>query len=532
LFDVLIETDRLIDGTGAAARRGRVGIIGDSIATLQAPPHSPARTHLDAIGKVVAPGFVDIHTHSDVALLLSPTADSFIRQGVTTQVVGNCGLSVAPIGGENEKDFRSRAGPMRLNELPFRWNSFAEYVAILAKRNPATNVVPQVGQLPLRSYVIGWRDEPPSASESVLVSSLAEEVLDQGARGISFGLEYYPGSYSTTEELLVLGRVAAKRRVPISIHMRNEAGQLLDALREAILIAEESGCQVEVSHLKAGGSSNWGKVKDAVSLLKDAQQRGVNIAYDAYPYTAWVSTLLTCIPTRFISDGPAMFARLLRDPTARREVEFALIADEAGPAGINVDRNSEQITICWVASEDNRRFVGKTLRQIAEETGRAAAAALLTLLEEEEGHVGAIVAGMAEEDVAFLMGQPDCVIVSDGASMDPSAPSDGRALHPRFFGSFARFLAEYARKRGLAGLEEAVHRITQMPAERYHLDRRGALKRGNFADIVIFDAEAIQDRATYLDPAQFPDGVAAVLVNGHIAWQPGMERPQRAGRLL
>lgn len=532
MFDILIENGTLIDGTGASGRPDWLGVTGDTIVTLDAPPGSGARIRLDASGMVVAPGFIDLHTHSDIALLLSPTADSFIRQGVATQVVGNCGLSFAPIGGENEADFRKRFGAFNIENLPFRWNTLEEYRLILAQQQPATNVACQAGQLPLRTFVIGWVDGPPSGAEINRMCSLAEEVIDQGAVGISLGLEYYPGSHSSSEELLALGKVAAKKGVPVSIHMRNEANQLLEAVREAIWLAEQSGCQVEVSHLKAGGRLNWGKVQDAVSLLEEAQRRGGNIAYDAYPYTAWVSTLLTCIPPRFVSDGPPTFAARLRDQTARQEIELALIGDEAGPAGINVAQDSDSITICWLASEANKPFVGKTLSQIAQETDRSPTDALLTLLEQEEGHVGAIVAGMAEEDVAFLMGRHDCVIVSDGASIDPSAGSSGRALHPRFFGSFARFLAEYVRKQKVCSLEEAIHRITQMPAERYHLKGRGVLKPGYFADIVIFDPNTVQDRATYLDPARFPDGISAVIVNGQIAWQEGRERSARAGTVL
>lgn len=532
MLDVLIENGTLIDGTGAPARPGSLGIIGERIVTLEAPSDSRAKLRLDAAGCVVAPGFIDIHTHSDIALLLSPTADSFIRQGVTTQVAGNCGLSFAPIGGKNEADFRKRFGAFSIENLPFRWNTFTEYRAVLAQQEPATNVACQVGQLPLRTFVIGWVDGPPSSEEVSRICSLAEEVIDQGAVGISLGLEYYPGSHSSSEELLALGRVAAKKGIPISVHMRNEANELLEAIQEMIHLAEESGCQVEASHLKAGGRPNWGKVQDAVSLLEEAQGCGVNVAYDAYPYTAWVSTLLTCIPPRFVSDGPPTLAARLRDPTDRQEIELALIGDEAGPAGVNLAQDSDSITISWLGSEPNKRFIGKTISEVAAQTDRSPVDALLTLLEQEEGQVGAIVAGMSEEDVAFLMSRPDCVIVSDGASIDPSTPSSGRALHPRFFGSFARFLTEYVRKRRLCSLEEGIHRITQMPAERYHLDRRGLLKPGYFGDIAIFQPEAIQDRATYLDPAQFPQGIAAVLVNGKIAWQPGMEGPARFGGVL
>jgi N-acyl-D-aspartate/D-glutamate deacylase len=532
LFDILIENGSLIDGTGAPARPACLGITGDVIVTLEAEADSPARFHLNAAGKVVAPGFIDLHTHSDVALLLTPTADSFLRQGVTTQVVGNCGLSVAPIGGKNEKDFRPRAGPFRLDDLPFRWNTFEEYRSILTQQKPATNVACQVGQLPLRTFVIGWVDGPPSPTEISSICSLAEEVIEQGAVGISLGLEYYPGSHSNSEELVALGRVAEKKGVPISIHMRNEAHQLLEAVREAVSIAEESGCQVEVAHLKAGGRANWGNVQDAVALIRKAQERGVNIAYDAYPYTAWVSTLLTCIPPRFVSDGPATFAARLRDPIARQEIELALISDEAGPAGINLSQESDNITIAFLSSEANQSLVGRTLAQISREADRSPTDALLALLEQEEGHVGAVVFGMSEEDVSFLMAQPDCVIISDGASTGPPPPGATRAVHPRFFSSFTRFLVEYVLRQKLCRLEEAVHRITQLPAERYHLKRRGVLKPGYFADLVVFDAERLQDRATYLEPAQFPEGVNAVIVNGQMAWQPGMEEPARVGRVL
>jgi len=532
MFDLLIENGALVDGTGAPRRPGNLGIKGEAIVTLDAPAASPAKTRLDGAGKVVAPGFIDIHAHSDISLLLSPTADSFLRQGVTTQVVGNCGLSFAPIGGENEDDFRQRFRFFALDTLPFRWNTFAEYRNVLASQKPATNVACQVGQSPLRSFVIGWRDGPPSPPETARISSLAEEVIDQGAVGISLGLEYFPGSHSSFEELAALGKVAAKKGVPLSIHLRNEADLLLEALQEAVRIAEESACQVEVAHLKAGGRNNWGRVKDAVPLLEAAQARGVRIAFDAYPYTAWISPLLTCIPPRFISDGPPTFAARLRVPSARQEVAMALLDDEAGPAGINISQDADRVTIAWVTSEKNKGLIGRTLAQISQEMDRSPVDAILTMLEQEEGQVGAIVAGMSEDDVAFLMARPDCVIVSDSASIDPSTGTSDRAFHPRFFGSFVRFLAEYARKQGLDTLEHAIHRITQMPAQRYHLDRRGLLKPGCFADLVVFDPEAIQDCATYLNPAQFPTGISTVIVNGQIAWQPGMEKPAQHGRVL
>lgn len=482
-IDILIRGGSVYDGTGAPGRIADIAISGDRIAAIGEIDGAAART-IDASGLAVSPGFVDVHAHDDAACLATPM-DFKLMQGVTTDIVGNCGAGVAPAAA----GIRGMpGGDLIMGPLPeSNWTTFGEYMDVVEAARPGVNIGCFVPHGIIRFRHLGMDQRPPNAEELAAMQADVEEGMAAGALGLSTGLIYPPGRFAGTEEVIALARIAARHGGLYMSHIRNEAEAMLEAVDEAITIGREAGANVQVSHHKAAAPSVWGKTADSIRMIEEACASGTDVAFDVYPYTAG-STVLAA-------------ARAVRD---------------------DIDGNA--IVVASVAQ--HREYEGKSLTQIGELLGIADAREVLSRVLSEEPSAVAILHTMHEDDVRRVIAHPLCMIGSDGI------PSPVGKPHPRLYGTFPRVIDRYSRGAGLFPLEEAIRKMTSLPARRFQLAQRGELREGWFADLVIFDPEKIADTATYEEPRQYPAGIDYVLVNGVIAGDHGKQAEQHAGRLL
>jgi N-acyl-D-amino-acid deacylase len=528
-LDLIIEGGVVVDGTGAAARRADVGVAGDRIAAVGALEGAEAARRLPARGCAVAPGFIDIHNHSDLALLADGRAESMIRQGVTTQVTGNCGLTAAPVHDGIRQDLVRTLSGLEYGR-PWPWDSFGEFLDALRAAEKATHVAPLVGHGAIRAAAMGFEDRPASPAELATMRRLTAEAMEAGAFGLSSGLVYPPGIYCETDELIALSRVAAQRGRLYASHIRGEANPVVESVREALRIGEEAGVRVQISHHKAAGRENWGKVRTTYGLIQAAAQQA-DVSYDIYPYTAGSANLSQLLPPWAHAGGPQALLARLQD----REVRPRVVRDTlAGTSDWNnffvVDWRD--IRLAYVHQEANRWMQGLSVAGAAERLGREPVELALDLILEDGNRTTMVNFVMADADVEFLLPKPEALIGSDGWSISPGGPTAEGHPHPRSYGAFARVLARYVREKRLLTLEQAVHKMTGKPAAKLRLARRGELREGYAADIVVFDPAAIEDRATFEAPHQFACGVRWVLVDGQVTLDEGRLSSKLVGRVL
>ena len=524
-FDLVLKGGRLLDGTGGPAWPADLGLVGDTIAAVGTIAPEQSRQVVDVSGLHVSPGFVDIHSHSDGDILAYPGGESRILQGITTEVTGNCGHSAAPLAGVDAED---RRRSWREEEgVEADWSDVASYFTRLEETHISVNQILLLGQGTLRSNAIGLVDRPLTTDELKSVLHSVEEGLDQGAFGLSTGLEYTPGSYTPTEEIVEMARLVARRNGLYASHIRNEETALLEAVNEAIEIGRQTGVRVQVSHLKAAGQRNWAKQPAALHLIESARRSGIDVLADAYPYTAY-STGLTIFlePWAREGGGPAIAARL-RDLGERARIRKEVQARVRNDPG-----DFDLIVISRVRSRRNRHLVGKNLVEISKLWDLEPEDATLRLLEEEEGRVSFIGHGMSPENVEMVLRHSLVMIGSDGSSMAPREKAAEARPHPRSYGAYARVLAHYVRERRLFDLPTAVKKMTSMPANQIGLHDRGRLARGQKADLVVFDATTVEDRASFAKPHQYPAGIVHVLVNGEFVVEQGRHTGARPGRVL
>ncbi|MGW7687236.1 N-acyl-D-amino-acid deacylase family protein [Kribbella sp. NPDC054772] len=502
----------VVDGTGADPSPATVLVEDDRITALLPPGEVPSGAEIiDATGNIVAPGFVDLHSHADFSLDTSPAAESQLAQGVTTLVAGNCGWSPFPV---TDLD-TLRAGTAFLgSEHAWSWTDLAGFAATL---EPAVNLALQVGHCTLRIAAMGSAQRPPTPDELRLMQDLLRAAADQGAVGFSTGLIYAPGAYASPEEVAALVATAADCGLLYSTHIRNEVAGLLDALDEAIGAARAGGARLEVSHLKAVGQANHGLVHAALDRLDRAAD--VDLGWDAYPYTATSTTLTTRLPTWALAGGTLLDR--LADPVERSRIADALRADSL--------LSPDSVVIASLPPgryEDSR---GLSLADIARNDGVDAAEIVLRILESHEAAVSVVNHAMDEDDVTTVLEHPKTAIASDGWIMDATGPGHP---HPRNFGTFPRVLGHYARDRAVLTLPEAIRRMTALPASRLGFTDRGVISPGAIADLVVLDPDEIVDRSTYDDPWQLSVGVTHVLVAGQTAWADGVPTGRRPGRVI
>jgi len=510
----------VVNGTGAPWYRADVGIVAGRIEVVGNLKDILASRVVDATGCLVTPGFIDIHSHSDFTLLVDPRAESKVHQGVTTEVIGQCGIAGAPMDDESLEEIHDRwpgAFPGRT-----AWHSMGEFLHLLQERKTAVNVVPVVGHGNIRRVAMGESDRAPTVAEMDQMRQLLSEALQSGAFGMSTGLIYPPGVYAESAELEVLAEVLGLHGGIYFTHLRNERSELLEAMEEAITIGKAGDCAVHVSHLKAFEEANWGLIALAMDRMTQARRMGLAITGDQYPYTASATVLKSVLPA-WAHDGgaEAMLDRIV-DPFTRQEIRGEW-ADTI---------QWQDIIISTVRSNANTDVVGKSIAEIASERGTDPGDVVFDLLLAEAGDVNMVYYGMSEEDVQATMCHPLVMIGSDGAALSPRGPLGDGQPHPRSYGTFPRVLGRYSRDKGLMPMEQAVAKMTGWPAATLGLDDRGLLAPGFWADLVVFDPEAILDEATFESPHQFPSGIEWVLVNGEIALAEGRLMGSGAGKVL
>lgn len=522
-FDVLIRGAEIFDGGGGPSVAGDIGIVGEKIAAVSPKLSGDARRTIEAGGLAAAPGFVDIHSHSDYHLFLNPGAESAVMQGVTTEIGGNCGYAAAPIWGEWYED---RARSYReVYGLGHEWRGVADYFARLRGLGIAVNYGHLVGHNTVRGSVMGGADRGPTADELAAMVRAVRQGMADGALGLSTGLVYSPACFSGPEELAALCREAREAGGILATHMRSEGDGLLEAIAEVIGVAEEARIPLQISHLKTYGERNWGKLQQAFTLIEGARARGLDVACDRYPYTAANTGLQAALPKWAIEGNKREQTERLVDPTVRERIRKEI---GEGPNR----RDWSQVMISEVTLEKNRIYQGLRVDEAARRAEKDPLDFVLDLLHEEETRVDAIYFAMAEENLRAILRKPYVMIGSDSGCRAHYGPLSKSRPHPRTFGSFVRVLGHYARDERLFDLPTAIRKMTWDPCLRLGLRDRGSLAPGCFADVVLFDPGSVADTATYEAPIRYPRGVQTVLVNGRVTVEGGKHTGARGGQIV
>jgi N-acyl-D-amino-acid deacylase len=528
MHDLLIRGARILDGSGASAVFGDVAVEGGVIRELGQLGRPAAHQVIEAYGAVLAPGFIDLHTHSDFTLPRFPRAPAMTRQGVTTQVLGNCGFSPFPVSPVTGDLLRAACGFLDAG-LDWDWSFMDGYAARLAELPLACNVALLVGHGSVRVGVMGFDDRAPDATELGAMRDLVAMAMRQGAFGLSSGLIYAPGSSADTDELVELARVAAEAGGFYASHIRDEGAGLLDAMAEAIEIGRRSGAGVQLSHHKSMGRANWGRVRESLALLESAHA-GHDVLADQYPYTAGSTTLLALLPSWAVAGGEPAMRKLLADPLARRRLAGDLTRREHGelrPGERELDPAS--VVIADVPAGPLERYRARSLADAARDEGGGPAEVVLRLLDGAPAGIQIVWHGMNEADVRTVLAHPLVAVASDGWTLDPAI---GGVPHPRSYGTFVRVLGHYAVRERVLPLGAAVRKMTALPARRLGLADRGTVAIGKAADLVVFDPDRIIDRATYERPHAFCEGVSHVIVNGRLVIDEGQDTGEPAGKVL
>ena len=526
MTDLLLTGGLVVDGTGAAPRSADV-LVRDGLVAAIGPGAAASGevTVRDVSGLLVTPGFVDIHTHSDLTLLSAPQAPSKTAQGVTTEVVGNCGLGAAPLAeGSDVAAIRSAVSYLDLDPaVRWSWSDTAGYLAAVDAARCSLNVATLTGHLPLRAGTTGFADRPSTVAETDRMAGLLADSFAAGSLGLSTGLVYAPLCYADEAELLALGEVVAAHDRVFTWHVRNYDDDLLPSVAQALRVAERTGCRTQISHLAAVGRRNWGSVAKALDLVDDALSRGLAVGVNAYPYLHGNALLSQLLPAWAQDGGPSELRARLRDPRARQRIVQAW-----------ADRPTTwaDITVSWVPrNHETERWLGRTIAEIADTTGRDGDDVALDLLADLGTAVLMVAGGRSEDDLRTVLAHPASVVASDGLSLDPGGVTGAGTPHPRSYGCFPRFLARYAGHSG-PELARAVRKCTGAPADLIGLAGRGTLHEGGPADLVVLDLDTLADRATFTEPQLHPEGIDLVLVAGQPVIEAGRHTGARPGAVL
>ncbi|MEV7971730.1 D-aminoacylase [Cellulomonas sp. NPDC089187] len=516
--DIVLVGGTVIDGSGAPGRAADVAVRDGRIAAVAEPGALEAAERIDVTGLVVAPGFIDIHSHADFTLSLSPTAESQLAQGVTTLIGGNCGQSPFPVTDRN----RVPSGLAGSGDLELAWDDLDGFAAAVEASRPAINLGLQVGHNAIRSAILGDEDRAPSPDELDRMCAEVTAAARAGAFGFSTGLIYPPGLFAATDEVVTLVRTAAEAGLTYSTHVRNETDHVIAAVDEALDAATRAGARLQVSHLKSMGPGNVGKSRIALDHLHAARAEGLDVACDVYPYTASSTSLASRLPAWALDGGREDVARRLADPATQARI----VADLTARFGQDIDPAG--IVLAELGPGPFADRAGQSIVDIAHDIGRSPAEVVLLVLA-GHGDVAIVNHAIDADDLLHILRDPHCAIASDGWVMDLTGPG---VPHPRSFGTFARVLGHYVREIGALTLPEAVRKMTSLPAERLGLTDRGLVRAGLAADLTVFDPATIADRATYEQPRQAAVGVRAVLVNGVPVVRDGVATGARGGRVL
>jgi dihydroorotase/N-acyl-D-amino-acid deacylase len=528
-YDLIVRNGHIIDGTGSPWYSGDIALRDGRIAAIGQLAQAPAKRTIDAHGMVVAPGFIDMLGQSELTILVNPHLPSKIFQGITTEITGE-GDSAAPL---NDAIKRARRTAYEHYRIQPDWATFRQYFARLEKQGLGINLASYVGATEVRRMVIGEENRPPTASELERMKQVVREAMRDGAVGLSTSLQYAPAPYASTEELIALASESAKLGGIYATHMRAEGDAIAAALDEVIRIAREAHTPAEIWHLKAAGKSNWGRMAEIVSKIEQARQSGLDISANTYAYPAWFNDFSAFIPPWAHDGGDAKLIERLKDPAMRARIRKDMETPSTewdnewqevpGPEGI------------LVSVVQNPKLVplqGKTIAEIAKLWNKDPIDTIFDLLIEDNAFTSVAVFGMSEPDVALALAQPWVSICNDSQGTAPDGLLGREHPHPRAYGTFPRILRKYVREEGKLRLEDAIRKFSALPAQRMRLTDRGVLKKGMWADMVIFDPATIHDLATFENPNQLSEGMVFVLVNGVPVIENGKQTKALPGRVL
>jgi N-acyl-D-amino-acid deacylase len=528
-YDVLIQGGIVYDGAGGPGRRADVGLRGDTVVAVGDLSSARGNVIVDASGLAVTPGFINMLSWSTETLIADGRSQGEIRQGVTTEIFGE-GVSMGPVSDRIRERMLADQADIRF-DIP--WTSLAGYLAYLEARGVAPNVASFLGATTVREYVLGLEDRRPSAAQLDQMRALVAQAMEEGALGIGSSLIYAPASYSTTEELIELCKVAARYKGRYISHLRSEGDRLLQAVDELIRVSREAGLPAEIYHLKAAGQPNWPKMDAVIARVEEARRQGLEITADMYTYTAGATGFDACVPRWALEGGIPALVRRIGEAATRGRIVREMRTTGMGFENLCLAAGSpERILLVGFKTGALKLFTGKTLAEVAHLRGKDPWETILDLIAEDGTRINVVFFLMSEENVRKEIALPWVSFGSDAGSMAPEGAFLRSSTHPRAYGNFARLLGKYVREEKRIPLEEAVRRLSGLPAENLGLDRRGLLQEGMFADVVVFDPATVADRATYDDPHRYAVGVRHVFVNGVQVLKDGEHTGALPGRAL
>lgn len=527
MLDLLIRGGCVLDGTGKEEFVADVGITGDTITDLGKLERAQAQRTLDGKGLHVAPGFIDAHTHSEYLYPVNPKAESKVHQGVTTEVVGHCGISAAPLIGDARAEAESL---IKMLDINLDWTTFEDYNKRILKEGVAVNIIHLLGHGTMRDAVIGRTDRAPTEAELKRMQKEIDRAFEHGVWGMSTGLIYPPGTFTRTEELIELSKAVGRNGGLYSSHVRGEGETLLKAIGEAIEIGERAGVSVQISHLKAAGKKNWDLGPRALELIEKALKMGMDIAADMYPYLAGHTELSAVLPYWTHNKGTQAMLERLADPQTRKQIKEEM---QKGSGEFGVDNLTGGWDGLFIGlSVGHPEYQGKTLKKISNDLKKDPLDTIMDIILECNNIAFVNIMDQAENNVRLFIRHPKVMIGSDASAFAPYGLLGMTVPHPRTYGTFPRVLAKYVREEKLLTLPEAIRKMTSLPATRFGIKDRGVIARGKKADLVLFNAKTIADRATYENPNQYPVGIKVVIVNGKIVVEDDEHTGALPGKIL
>ncbi len=528
-YDLVVRGGTVYDGSGSAGYAGEVAIRGDRIAYVGTAAPGRAKREIDATGKAVAPGFINMLSWSTESLLIDGRGQGELRQGVTLEVMGE-GESMGPLTGQMKQDLVAQQVDLK---YPVEWTTLGEYLSLLEKKGVSMNVASLIGAATARINLLGAEDVDPTPDQLAAMQGLVQQAMEEGALGVGSALIYVPGTFAETDELVALASTAARCGGIYMTHMRSEGRGLVEAIDETIDISRRSGAPAEIYHLKAGGREYWPKMDDALARIEAARREGLRITTDMYAYNAGATGLDASMPPWVQAGGNAAWFSRLRDPAIRKKVLAEMRSDDTDWENLlRAAGGAENLLIVELRKPELKQYTGKTLAEIAAMRGKSPEETAMDLVVEDETRVGTVYFLMSEEEVARKVALPYMHFGSDAAAQSAEGVFLKSGAHPRAYGNFARVLGKYVRDEKRTTLEDAIRRLSSDPAAVLNLKDRGSLKPGYFADVVVFDPATIQDHATYTEPHQYATGVSDVIVNGQLALADGEPTDARPGRFV
>ncbi len=528
-YDILLKNGTVYDGTGRKPQVLDVAITGDKIVAVGKLKNAQAKTIVDAAGLAIAPGFINMLSWAVDDLIVDGRSLGDLKQGVTTEIFGE-GDSMGPLNAAMKQRRQAAQGDLK---FPIEWTTLAEYLQFLERKGVACNVASYIGATTIREYVVGLEDKRATPEQLQQMRALVRQEMEAGALGIGSSLIYAPAFYAPTEELIELCKVAAQYNGKYISHLRSEGARLLEGIEELLRIAREARIPAEIYHLKAAGRANWPKMEQAIALIERARQSGLKITADMYTYPAGATGLDAAMPPWVLDGGYEALFQRLRDPATRQR----LAAEMRTPSDkwenlYHAAGSGERVLLVGFKSEKLKPLTGKTLAEVARLRGQDEFETIMDLVLEDQSRVGTVYFMMSEENIKRQIKLPWVSFGSDGGSMATEGVFLQSSTHPRAYGNFARLLGKYVREEKVISLEEAIRRLTGLPATNLELDRRGLLKAGMFADVVVFDPKTIADKATFEQPHQYAIGMRHVFVNGVQVLKDGEHTSNKSGRAL